>query len=205
LRAVFFAAVLRAVVFFAVAFFVVRFAAVFFAVVFFAVDFLAALVFFAGDFLAAFLVVLAVVDLRVELVAAEVTFAVFSSSVTGTRASCDSYVVPMADVFNKKDRTSTHVLPAFRHYEFRVAFDATHCMLSALREVEVAQWSRSCCAQRESDMRVLCAIAFNAAVRAHSRDRENVRVCRALLHVPVSRRPQRLRDAARSPCRSMSA
>jgi hypothetical protein len=42
----------------------------------------------AGDFLAAFFVVRALVVLRDELLAAEVTFAVASSSVAGTRASC---------------------------------------------------------------------------------------------------------------------
>jgi hypothetical protein len=60
--------------------------AVFRAVVFLAVDFLAA--FLAGDFFAAFFVVRALVVLRDELLAAEVTFAVVSSSVAGTRASC---------------------------------------------------------------------------------------------------------------------
>jgi hypothetical protein len=97
-----FFAVLRAVVFFAVAFFVVRLAAVFFAVVFFAVDFFAALALFAGDFLAAFLAVLAVVVFRVELVAAEVAFAVFSSSVAGTNASCTRTSSPWPTCSTKK-------------------------------------------------------------------------------------------------------
>ena len=121
------AVVLRAVVFLAAAFLVVRFAAVcFFAGGLLAV-FFAALVLLAGDFLAAFFAVLAVVVFRVELVAASVTFAVFSSSVTGTRASC-TRTYTMDDV-SKKDRTTARVLPSISSsYDFlwRVALVMRH-------------------------------------------------------------------------------
>ena len=75
--------------------------------------------FFAAVFLAvtssaAFFAVRAVVVFFGSPLRREVTFAVVSSSVAGTSASWRSYVVPMVDVFTRKDRTTTHSLPAFR-------------------------------------------------------------------------------------------
>jgi hypothetical protein len=71
----------------------------------------------------------------------------------------------MADVFNEKDRTTAHSLPAFRRYQFRAAMCARCAMLThdLLRNSNGIR--ESSCAARHPTVRRRVASPLNDAVQ----------------------------------------
>ena len=73
----------------------------------------------------------------------------------------------MADVFNEKDRTTAHSLPAFRRYQFRAALRVNCDMHRPNMLCDSNDTGESPCVARDSDRTSARDVTFNDAVQGH--------------------------------------